>query len=675
MRIAKATLSLLGLILLGWNIADAQKISSTLQRRMDSGKAGDTYICWISFTDKQDTDSPPTLGQKTMSRRQKIGRALSFGDLPVSPDYLFGLRQAGVRIRVVSPWLNAVSAEVSASQVKALAAEKWVQKVDLVARYIRIPETGETWKKDTKDIPALEYGSSDLQIKLLGINDLHAKGYTGSGVRILIIDTGFDREHETLLRTNVIAERDFQRSFYDTVSFIPLIIDTIPDAVTSFEPDQDVSRLQTQHGTGMLSIIGGYKNGSLIGSAYNADFVLAKTEMKAGEDFVQEEDWWVAAIQWGDSLGIDIASSSLGYRHWLDSASYSYANMNGETAFCSRAADSAVSRGIVVVNSQGNINSATTRPDTCIVAPADADSIISVGGVWPATGQWAFSTDTWLGPSAGPPADSLKIRRTGGDDSLFIRRIKPDVAATWETMFADNMDTVNYSRILIGPGTSGAAALTAGLCALLLEAHPHWGPGQVIEALKYSGSNKTTVDTFLAHPESLYTALGAEPSYNPGFSGVANGHRYYIDSSSTIYDFYDVYRIGWGIPNGMKALEFTEPEVVLPSGDQLLEPYPNPVKPGDTGLFLPYFLARDSYNVSLVIFSLDGRPVRKLDYGTQLAGEYPGKRDAVMQRSGGRPGGFWDLKDSKGNPAPSGLYLVVLSTGWNQSVKKVVIIR
>ena len=626
--------------------ARAQKISPSLQRAISLGAKGTEYVCWITLADKPGAGYKSTLEKRSLDRRQKLGRALSYGDLPVSEKYIEAIKKSGAKLRVVSPWLNAVSIAASADQVFTIAQLQYVDRLDIVARFKTADELKTVKPAGLKALPALDYGSADAQIKLLNIDKLHAQGYTGSGIRILIIDTGFDRQHEVLLRTSVVAERDFQRMVHprdengDEITSV-----WRPDSITSYEPDQDITRQQTQHGTGMLSIAGGYKGGSLIGSAFNADFVLAKTEKLVGEDFTQEEDWWVAALQWGDSLGVNIASSSLGYRYWSDSASYSYADMDGRTAFCSRAADSAVSRGIVVVNSLGNVKTenASQRPDTCIAAPADADSIISVGGVWPSTKQWAFSLTTGTGPAAGPAADSIKIQRLGSNDSLFIRRIKPDIAAAWQTAFANNMDTVNYSEILNGTGTSGAAALTAGLCALLLEAHPTWGPRQVTDALKYSGSNRYTLETYLAHPESI----GTDQSQ---FAAIASGHSYYISGVDTL-DLYDTYRVGWGIPDGVAALNYTAPEVLLPESDELLDPYPNPAKPGTAGMYLPYFLARDSYNVTIRIYTLDGRMLRQLDYGTQLAGEYPGQRQprqSLLPVSGGRPGGYWDLKDEKG---------------------------
>ncbi|MCU0607551.1 MAG: hypothetical protein MUF78_09080, partial [Candidatus Edwardsbacteria bacterium] len=128
-----------------------------------------------------------------------------------------------------------------------------------------------------------------------------------------------------------------------------------------------------------------------------------------------------------------------------------------------------------------------------------------------------------------------------------------------------------------------------------MEAHPSWGPQQVIAALKYSGSNRSCVETYLAHPEVLSTALykiiaNDTVGYNPGFDSIATRHFYYGTT-----DLYDVFRLGWGIPDGVAALNYTAPEVVLPEQDELLDPYPNPAKPGAAGVTFPYFLSRDSY--------------------------------------------------------------------------------
>lgn len=659
--------------------ADGQqsKIAPSLERALAGSGAAEKHLCWVFFRDKGRENAYPDYDPRAIGRREKVGAGLGYGDLPVSRDYVGRLREAGVRVRAVSRWLNAASVEADASQVLALAGLPAVSRLEPVAVYRYPSEHREVRPLSAKEIPALDYGYADEQIRLMRVNELHAKGYTGSGVRLCIIDTGFDREHEALQRARVFAERDFQRMIYDTVSSSPLVVDTLPDLVTSYEESQDSTRIQTWHGTAMMSIIGAYKPGVLVGSAYNCDFILAKTEHHHADgepDFYQEEDWWVAALEWADSLGADIVSSSLGYRRWSNFAPYSYSEMDGSIAKSSLAADSAARRGLLVVNSLGNTSN-DSRPDSSILAPADARGILSVGGVWPSTRQWA-NPRVGSGACAGPTADSVLVKRSGGSDSVWMRRIKPEVSSAWQASFAYNEPDSggNYNLIRSSVGTSGACALTAGLCAILLQAHPSWGPHQVIEALKAGGSNRACVEAYLTVPESLACELGVYPGQNPAFAGLATGHKYFTYNGTT-YDLYDAYRVGWGIPDGVAALNYTAPEVMLPDKDELYDPYPNPVKWADGGAYFPYFLTRDSYQVVLYIYSLDGRLVRSLDLGQQLAGQYPGLIDKIRQRTGSRQPAFWDLKNDRGQPVASGLYLALLSTGWGQSSRKIMVLR
>ncbi len=653
------------------------KLAPSLDRKITGGQASDVHLCWVFFGNKGQPKSFPALNGHALDRRAKIGRKLSYGDLPVNAAHVEKVRRTGAEIRVISPWLNAVSVKATSAQIARLAGLNEVRSVREVAVYRRPGRTGELPVRPSKEAPSLDYGSSLDQIKLMKVDQLHQKGYSGSGVRLTIIDTGFDRWHESLLRVRVIAERDFQR----------ILPGGEPDTVTSFEIDQDLTYSQTWHGTGMLSIAGGYKPGSLIGSAYNADFILAKTEQFAGDDFRQEEDWFVAAVQWAaDSVGTDIISSSLGYRYWSDTVSYSYSQMDGRTSLCAVVLDSAYSRGVLALNSLGNVNNTmdltklTNRPDTCLATPADAGHILSVGGVWSGTMAWAdpvgTSGELVTGAASGPAADSIKMLPAGRTDSAWIRRIKPDIASSWQNYYAYNEPDGDgsFNRYASSVGTSGATALTAGLCALLLEAHPTWGPDDVIRALRYSGSNRSTVEAFFGIPESLDITLGSYPNYNPGFAGIATEHKYYT-SGGVAYDLYNVYRIGWGVPDGIKALEYTAPENVPPDEDRLLDPYPNPAKGNDAGVYLPFFLIRDSYSVIIRLYTLDGRMVRQLDLGEKLAGSYPSQINLIKDRIGSQQPAFWDLKDDRGQPVAGGLYIALMTTGWNQSSKKIMVLR
>jgi hypothetical protein len=206
---------------------------------------------------------------------------------------------------------------------------------------------------------------------------------------------------------------------------------------------------QRDHGTRVFSALAGFDEDSLIGPAFGADFVLAKTEIEL-QEIQAEEDNWVAAAEWMDSIGVDIISSSLGYIDWYDTT-----DLDGRTALCTQAANIAVSLGIVVVNSAGNEGNTSWRK---VTPPADGDSVIAAGGVSPGGLILTLS-------SRGPTADG---------------RIKPDFCAQASAVYtADWHGGYGFSS-----GTSFAAPLIAGGIALLLEAEPSWALADIMSHMK-----------------------------------------------------------------------------------------------------------------------------------------------------------------------------------------------
>jgi len=204
----------------------------------------------------------------------------------------------------------------------------------------------------------------------------------------------------------------------------------------------------------------------LVGAAYDAEFLLAKTEYVASETPV-EEDNYIFAIEWADSLGADIITSSLAYRDFEDTT-YSFSVLDGKTAPLSIAVNKAFSRGIVVVSAAGNF--ANYYEDGGLYTPADAFGVITVGAV-DSEGRIApFS-------SHGPTYDG---------------RIKPDVCA----MGIGNFVAYGGKDSLFGygSGTSFATPLIAGSCALILQAHPDWGPADVLNALRLAGNRALSPD-------------------------------------------------------------------------------------------------------------------------------------------------------------------------------------
>jgi subtilisin family serine protease len=217
------------------------------------------------------------------------------------------------------------------------------------------------------------------------------------------------------------------------------------------------------HGTATLSICGGLAPGQLIGVAPRAEYALAKTEVMGSETEI-EEDYWIAGLEWLDSLGCELASSSLGYTDW-----YTYADLDGNSAVTTIEADKAAARGLLVVNSAGNEGNKTWR---YVIAPADGDSTLAVGATTVAGERVAFS-------SVGPTADG---------------RIKPDVMAPGANVWSANPGSNTFTG---KDGTSFSAPLVTGVCALLLQQQPALTPYGLIELLRETATNSETPDNLM----------------------------------------------------------------------------------------------------------------------------------------------------------------------------------
>jgi serine protease AprX len=400
---------------------------------------------------------------RARSRRQRAqGRAINISDLPVFQPYIDGMLQLGATLRINSRWLNGITVEVSDDAIPRILQLPYVRTVEPVATHRRRwheqkklrPASDPRVRGDQQLAPNIqhpEYGMSATQIQQIHADVLHDKGYHGEGITIALLDTGFDLSHEALQRVDVRAEYDFVNG----------------DGVTSDNPPEDDIG-QDDHGTEVLSIIAGNSPGNLIGVAYAAEYLLAKTERVSckGTMFEQEieEDWWVAGLEWAELNGADVVTSSLGYSDW-----YSYSDMDGATAKTTIAADIAVQKGVVVVVSAGNEGKSRHWP--YISAPADGFDVIAVGAV---NGRGELASFSSIGPT-------------------YDGRIKPDVVAMGDdTHVVDPNSTSGYRK---ADGTSMATPLVAGTAALLLQALPGLdGPKDLAKLLKYTATHSLSPD-------------------------------------------------------------------------------------------------------------------------------------------------------------------------------------
>ncbi len=401
-------------------LSATDKISGELAALLRAAGPDQKIKVWIYFTDKNESPEGYRKAQAALSSRARARRGhipLDWYDLPISNDYAGEIERLGATNVRASRWLNAASAVVTPGLAAQLADRPFVRTVDVVHRLHRSPVPLESESRLIPVIDSAGYGASFEQNHQLGIDSLHSLGLDGSGVLLAFLDTGYEVDHPVFDSLTITEAWDFING----------------DAAV----DDDIDLGQTNHGTATLSACGGFTVDSLIGPAYKAAFLLAKTEIQ-NQEIQIEEDNWVFAVEWADSLGADIISSSLGYLDW-----YTYADMDGNTAVTTIAADVAASRGILVVISAGNEGGTSWH---YINAPADADSVVAAGAVDRYGTIAAFS-------SFGPSADG---------------RIKPELVALGvSARCADINGGYTYKS-----GTSLSAPLVSGTAALILQANP-----------------------------------------------------------------------------------------------------------------------------------------------------------------------------------------------------------
>jgi len=467
--------------------------------------------CVLHFTDKgldKNTLINPSkyLSDKTIDRRLKQNIAFDQYDIPVNDQYIKNVVKTGARILTRSRWLNAVAIEVNVDRIKELSALPFVSKIQTLDNIDKLISSGESLKpffeaetyshliaetNKQKAFDLYDYGSAFNQINQLNGQYLHNLGYSGQGMTIAVIDAGFNSVDimpcfDSLRANNQIkGTRDFA------------------------QPGNNVyGTTMHTHGTSVLSCMGAYLNGQMVGTAPKADYWLLRSEVGASESII-EEYYWVSAAEFADSVGADLINSSLGYTTF-DNASnnHTYADMDGNTTVVTKGADKAAQKGILVVNSAGNDGAKAWK---YIGAPADGDSVFAIGAVTAAGIRSGFS-------SVGPTSDG---------------RIKPTVAAQGSSV------TV-FSPTGLGPasGTSFSSPIICGTTACLWQAIPGLTNMQIIDLIKATSSQSSKPDSLLGW---------GIPNYQMAFTTLSNRNRTVV-KELTIYPNPVIDKLTLGFP-------------------------------------------------------------------------------------------------------------------------------
>jgi serine protease AprX len=425
----------------------------------------ETYL--VIFKDKANSpfelnDAASFLSEKSLDRRKKQHIVISTSDLPVNSTYITQLNNLGITAKNPSKWLNSVTINLPENfDLTRITALPCVKEILLLATDQTLPSVPTKFELPTLNKPqsteksiektTYNYGPSYWQSNQIGVDCMHQKGFIGQGLTIAVLDAGFfnlDTIHafdSMRVHNQILGTRDF-----------------VSGGTSVYEDDA--------HGMYVMSTMAGNLPGELVGTAPKADYWLIRTE-NANTETLQEEYNWVLGAEFADSVGADIINSSLGYVKFDGGiGDHVYADFDGNTTIITKAADLAASKGIFVTISAGN---SAGPPIFKIGAPADADSVLTVGAV---------------------DINGI-IANFSSRGNTFDDRIKPNTCA--KGVFAVVAD--DSAGIIWVNGTSFSSPITAGAVACLWQANPLASNMDLIFAIQWSASQYLLPDSIMGY--------------------------------------------------------------------------------------------------------------------------------------------------------------------------------
>lgn len=418
---------------------------------------------WVVFGNKSGSTFNPLdyFDSKAIVRRVANNLSLADStDFPLNETYVKRVSSAVLDTLGQSRWFNALAVMANSEQIGELRKFPFVKIIVPIYSQAQICEENEEVFLNPEQKNLLKMQLERMQGEVFWNNRIN-----GKGKRIAVLDGGFP---------NVDVHEAFEKMREE---------ERIIKA-WDFVKKNDFVYAYSSHGTSVLSNIAGIADEQPMGLATQAEFLLARTEVNT-EPF-REEVYWMQAMEWADKNGADIISSSLGYTYHR----YFPSDMDGQQSLVSKAAVIAARKGILVVTAMGNDGDSSWKT---LGAPADADSVLSVGGINP-------DTDVHIGFSSfGPTAD---------------KRRKPNVVAYGKALVAGK---IGYS---IAHGTSFSTPLVAGFAACAWQCRPNLTAMQILGEIEKSGHLYPYFD--YAHgygvPQAGYFVSGADSvKVKPGF--------------------------------------------------------------------------------------------------------------------------------------------------------------
>lgn len=386
----------------------------------------------VVFTDKVEEGFDPYSYFDTAAIKNKelMGLPLyDWADLPVTPEYSSAVESLVDSVRFDLRWFNGTVVYASQEQMNDVIQLPFVKSTLLLSK------EGQIMVGDSMEHPELDTSLTNnmeifnWQLKTMGGEYFKKNNIDGTGIRVCVIDVGFPGIDENISTSHIFKDR-----YIDGWNFI----NNRPLKFRGFN-----------HGTQVTNYIAGKIDTTQVGLAPNIELLLARTEWLMTEK-MYEEEVWVKAIEWAHQKGARLVNSSLGYHD----GKHDHSELDGKSSMLSSAANMAARKGLLIVNAAGNEGRNIWKR---IILPADADSVLTVGGIDPYSGvKSSFS-------SFGPTTDG---------------KLKPNVCALGTVYYYDN------EELTIINGTSFASPLITGFAACILQMDPTLKPMELMDTIQ-----------------------------------------------------------------------------------------------------------------------------------------------------------------------------------------------
>ena len=361
--------------------------------------------------------------------------------------------------------------------------------------------------------------AGQLDLNLAAVWDSSGQNYTGQGVDVAVVDTGYDRSHHEFSDFDFARDRDW------------LDNDFVAEAVNANE----------NHGTAVMGIIGADRdNNGTVGVAYDATLIGYRIGF-GGADFLPNI---ISSLNQMVTDNIEVINMSIG----LLADFVRNTNTNDmETAINNVINNGRGGLGGIIVKSAGNgrndipdLNDDTNGE--ILAADRGTISVAAVGRDGTLTSYSTHGASNLISAFGSEPASVVTTDRRGADGY--------------------NGGGANPDYTFSFNGTSAAAPMVAGVVALMLEANSSLGWRDVQDILAYSARHVgTAIGSGTSGFEEYAWVFNGASDWNGG------GLHFNSDYGFGLIDAHAAVRLAetWGTDSQTSANDATEFEDVLNS--------------------------------------------------------------------------------------------------------------